>query len=194
MPTAEARRHNNYSRSRKLPILSLHIFPSACLMPPLILILICIFVEIEATKLRAQIRAPATCKKEEGKAKEGASLLDPKVVSKGVLKRKADGKDDRPSKKVSLTPRKELPKKPSPPKHGADKGLMTSSSPVTKGIDRRLLTHKDYAVEMMESIIKDQDVDPCTEQGTEELGSSGLFDLAWVCPFLSSLYLFIFYV
>ena len=36
---------------------------------------------------------------------------------------------------------------------------------------------------MMESIIKDEDVDFCAEQGTDELGSSGLFDLARVCPF-----------
>ena len=71
---------------------------------------------------------------------------------------------------------------------------MTTSGPVIKETDRRLLTHKDYVVEMMESIIKDQDVNPYTEQGTEELGSSGLFDLAPVCPFLSFLYLFIFYV
>ena len=37
---------------------------------------------------------------------------------------------------------------------------------------------------MIGSIIKDKDVDPCTEQGTEELGSSGLFDFARVRPFL----------
>ena len=95
-----------------------------------------------------------------------------------MSKRKADRKDNRPSKKVSSTPGEELPKKPLPPKHGTGKGLMTTSSPVIKEIDRRLLTHKEYAVEMMESIIENQDVDPCTEQGTEELGSSGLLDLA----------------
>ena len=37
---------------------------------------------------------------------------------------------------------------------------------------------------MIGSIIKDKDVDPCAEQGTEELGSSGLFDFARVRPFL----------
>ena len=149
---------------------------------------------MEAAKLRVQIRAVVARKKEKGKAKEGASSSTHKVIGKRAPKRKAYGKDDCPSKKVSSTLGKELPKKPSPRKHGAGKGLMTTSSLVTKGIDRRLLTYKDYAVEMMESIIKDQDADPCAKQGTEELGSSGLFDLAWVCLFLFSLYLFVFYV
>ena len=70
---------------------------------------------------------------------------------------------------------------------------MTTSGPVIMEIDRRLLTHKDYAVKMMESIIKDQDIDPYAEQGTEELWLSGLFDLARVHPFLTFFHLFIFY-
>ena len=90
---------------------------------------------MEAARLRAQVRAAAAHKKEEDKAKgkEGAFSSAPKAVDKGASKRKADGKDNRPSKKVSVTPREELPKKPSPskPKHGAGKGLMTTSSPVT---------------------------------------------------------------
>ena len=49
---------------------------------------------------------------------------------------------------------------------------------VTQGSDCRLLTHKEYAVEMIESIIKDTDVDPYAKHMTEELGVSGLFDLA----------------
>ena len=145
---------------------------------------------MEAAKLRVQIKAAAAGKKDEGKAKERASSSAPKAVGKRASKRKADGKDNRPSKKVSSTPREELPKKPLPPKHGAGKGLMTTSGPVIMEIDRRLLTHKDYAVKMMESIIKDQDIDPYAEQGTEELGASGLFALARVhfcLPFLDSL-------
>lgn len=121
------------------------------------------------------------------------SSSGPKAIGKREPKRKANGKDDFPSKKVSTTPGEGLPKKLSPPKHGVGKGLMTTSSPVIQEPDHRLLTHKDYVIEMMESIIKDKDVEPCTEQGTEELGSSGLFDLAQVCPFLISLYLFVFY-
>ena len=42
-------------------------------------------------------------KEEKEKGKEGASLLAPKVIKKGAPKRKADGKDDRPSKKVLVT-------------------------------------------------------------------------------------------
>ena len=128
-------------------------------------------------------------KKEEekrAKGKERASSSAPKTIGKGVPKRKADGKDDHPSKKVLVTPGEKLPKKLSPPKlgHGAGKGLMTTAGPITQGLDRRLLTHKDYAIEMIESIIKDKDVDPCAEQMTEELGVSGLFDLARVRFFL----------
>ena len=87
----------------------------------------------------------------------------PKIVSKGAPKRKADRNDDRLSKKVFSTPGEELLKKPLPSKHRAGKGLMMTSDPVTKGTDHCLLTHKDYAVEMIESIIKDQDVDPYAE-------------------------------
>ena len=76
---------------------------------------------MEATRLRALVRVAASCRKEEKeKGKEGASLSAPKVIEKGVSKRKADRKDDRPPKKVSVAPRDKLPKKPSPPKpsHG----------------------------------------------------------------------------
>ena len=69
---------------------------------------------------------------------------------------------------------------------------MTTSGPVGQGLDYRFLTHKDYAVEVMESIIKDKDVDPCAEQASEELGALGLFDLARVRFFLPfSLYSFL---
>ncbi|XP_050257043.1 uncharacterized protein LOC126702398 [Quercus robur] len=70
--------------------------------------------------------------------------------------------------------------KSSPPKpnHGASKSLMTMTSPVTQGTIRRLLTHKEHAVEMVKSIIKDTNLDPCAEQTTEELGASDLFDLS----------------
>ena len=135
------------------------------------------------------MRTATTRRKEkENKAMgEEASLSAPKAAGKGAPKRKADGKDNRPPKKASVTPGDKLPKKPSPPKpsHGVGKGLMTTSGPVTQGLDCRLLTHKDYVVEVMESIIKDKGVDPCAEQVTRELGASGLFDLTRVCFFLS---------
>ena len=84
------------------------------------------FVEMEETKQRAQVRVVATRKNEEenkAKGKEGASSSTPKDIKKGVPKTKADRKDDRPSKIVTVTLGDRLPKKPSPPKlsHGAGK-------------------------------------------------------------------------
>lgn len=38
--------------------------------------------------------------------------------------------------------------------------------------------HKDRAIEMVESIIKETDIDPCSEQTFEDLGVSSLFDLS----------------
>ena len=138
---------------------------------------------MEAARLRAQVRAAVAKKKEEKKTKrKGVSLSTPKAIGKGASKRKADGKDDRPPKKASVIAGDKSLKKPMPskPSHGAGKGLRTTSGPVVQGLDHRLLMHKDYAVEMVESIIKDKDVDLCAEQGTEELGASGLFDLTRV--------------
>ena len=40
---------------------------------------------------------------------------------------------------------------------------MTTSGFVVQDPNRRLLTHKDYALEMVESIIRDKDVDLCVE-------------------------------
>ena len=57
---------------------------------------------------------------------------------------------------------------------------MMATGLVTQGTVRSLLTHKEHAVEMVQSIIKDTDLDPCTEQMTEELGALGLFDLSRV--------------
>nr|POE82826.1 hypothetical protein CFP56_19731 [Quercus suber] len=38
--------------------------------------------------------------------------------------------------------------------------------------------HKDFAVESIEALIRPTDIDPCAQLGTEELGSSALFDLS----------------
>ena len=145
------------------------------------------------------MKAATMRKKEEEKAKgkDGASSSALMAVGKGSPKREADGKDNHPSKKVIVTPRDKLPKKPSPlkPSHGAGKRLMTTSSPVSQGPDHHLLSHKDYAVEMIESIIKDKDVHLYAEQMTKELVVSGLFYLARVCLFLFSFsFLFIHYL
>ena len=87
---------------------------------------------MKLTRQRAKVRA-AGCRKEEekkAKGKEGASSSTLKVVGKGAPKRKVDGKDNRPPKRMSVTLGEKLPKKPLPPKpsHGAGKGLMTTQA------------------------------------------------------------------
>ena len=138
---------------------------------------------MEAGILRAFMRASAVMRKkmekEREKGKEGTSSLAPKVIGKGVPKRKAEGKDDRPSKKVIVTLNDKQSKKLSPLKPRVEKGLMMAKGLVTQG-PRRLFMHKGYAVKMVESVIKEMDLDPCTEQETEDLGASGLFDLSRV--------------
>ena len=73
-----------------------------------------------------------------------------------------DGSDNRPSKKAAVTPGDEPLKEKSPPKpsHGAGKGVMTSTGPVREG-PCRLLTHNDYAVGEVESLLKPTDIEPC---------------------------------
>ena len=72
--------------------------------------------------------------------------------------------------------------------------MMTLTGPVVEGLCH-LLTHKDYAVEIVESFIKPMDVEPCAELGMEELGALALFDLSQVSSFhwliLFRLFLFI---
>ena len=50
------------------------------------------------------MKAAAARKERKAKGKEGTSSSVPKVVSKGSTKRKADGEDDHPPKKVVVTP------------------------------------------------------------------------------------------
>lgn len=107
-----------------------------------------------------------------------------KVVAKAMLKRKNNGKDDRPNKKGTGPPFDDKqPKHPWPPKpsHGFGKGLMMGKGPVILGAVRKLLTHKDYIVEMVDSIVKETNLDPCADQTTEDLGVYGFYDLSKVC-------------
>ena len=55
------------------------------------------------------------------------------------------------------------------------------------------LTHKDYAIEEVESFIKPSDIEPCAQLRTEDLGASALFDLTRVSllSWLTSPYLFL---
>ena len=98
-----------------------------------------------------------------------------------MLKRKNNGKDDHPNKKgTSPSVGDKQSKHPSPPKpsHGVGKGLMTGKGPVALGVVRKIFTHKDYAIKIVDSIIKETGLDPCANQTTEDLGVSGLFDLS----------------
>ena len=116
---------------------------------------------MESAKQRR--RAAAAGQKEEKRAKEigGEALSTPKAVTK-VAKRKPDGSDGRPSKKATVTSRDRAIKEKSPlkPSHGAGKGVMTSTGPVSEG-PYHLLTHKDYAVGEVKSLIKPMDIEPC---------------------------------
>ena len=121
---------------------------------------------MEAVKQR--VRAAAARKNEEErkvKEKEGVFSLAPKTVAK-VSKRKPSEKDNPPSKKAVVTLGDVPPKKKSPLKssRGAGKGVMTSSGPVIEG-PCCLLTHKDYAIEEVESFIKPIDIAPNDQLG-----------------------------
>ena len=119
--------------------------------------------------------------------------MAPKGVSKGSSKRKSEEKDDRPLKKGPVILVGDKQKKSSPPKpsHRVGKGLMTVTGLVTQGTVRRLLTHKEHVIEMIESIIKETDLDLCVEQMIEELGASSLFDLSRVRHFFQTFFYFV---
>ena len=136
---------------------------------------------MDAAKQR--VKAVAARKKEEdrkAKGKEGTSSSVPKAIFRGSAKRKTDRENDRPPKKVAITPGDAHSKK-SPPKlgPGTGKGMMTSIGLIIDG-PCYLLTHKDCTVEEVKTLIKPTDVDPCAKLGTEELAESTLFDLTRV--------------
>lgn len=57
---------------------------------------------------------------------------------------------------------------------------MTGKGPVVSDPVQRLITDKEYVVEMVNSIIKKTNLDPCGEHTTKDLGDSGLYDLSKV--------------
>ena len=59
---------------------------------------------------------------------------------------------------------------------------MTGKEPITPSPIQRLVTHKDYVVEMVTSIIKETDLDLRGEHSSGDLGASGLYDLSRLCP------------
>ena len=135
---------------------------------------------------KQRIRAAAARKKEERLAKgtEEGNSSAPKSVSK-ASKRKSDGDDASPSKKTVVILGDASPKGKSSlkPSHGAGKGVMTSSGPVLES-PGCLLTHKAYAVGEVGFFVKSMDLDPCDLVGTEDLGSSALFNITRVCLLL----------
>jgi len=73
---------------------------------------------------------------------------------------------------------------------------MPAHGPVVSRSVQRLVSHKDYVVEMVNSIIKDTDLNECGKNATKDLGVSGLFDLARVSihrVYFSFLFLFFFF-
>ena len=118
---------------------------------------------MEAARQKALLRAATASKKK--KEKDGAFSSAPEDATKVMSKRNSEEKDDRPLKKGPIVPVGDKPKKSSPlkPSHGVGKGLMMSIGPITQGSVHRLLAHKEHAVEVMESIIKDTNMDPCVE-------------------------------
>ena len=120
---------------------------------------------MEATRQRALVRAAATCKKKKEKEKDMGSSSAPKDITKVTSKRKSEGKDNHPLKKGPVVPTGDKLKNSVPfkPSYRVGKGLMMSTSPVIQGSICCLLTHKEHVVEVIESIIKDTDMDPYAE-------------------------------
>lgn len=107
---------------------------------------------MDAGKQRAMVRkSTAVCKKQGGTL-ASAFKMGPKVAPK----RKNNAKDDHPSKKgTGPSVGDQQQKSPPPIRHGVGKGLMTGKGHVILGSIQRLVTHKDYAVEKVNSIIKE---------------------------------------
>lgn len=64
--------------------------------------------------------------------------------------------------------------------HGVGKGLMVGKGPVNASLIQWLVMHKDYVVEVVNSIIKEMDLDPCGEHASKDLRALGLYDLSRV--------------
>ena len=110
-------------------------------------------------------------------------------------KRKNTGDDERLAKKASnpsiCSDQVRTSKKtPELLRHGMGKGLMTSQGPVAPSTITLLVRNKQHTVEMIQSIIKDEDLDECSKHEIEFLGESGLFNLMrvrrhFICSFFS---------
>ena len=104
-----------------------------------------------------------TLTNEHDQYKDALRTLNKEVTGRGSLKGKLTGRTTIFLRKHQSPLGEKQPKKPSPPKpsHGIGKCLMTALGPVTQRTCH-LLLHKGYA-EMVESIIKEMEVDPCAK-------------------------------
>ena len=59
---------------------------------------------------------------------------------------------------------------------------MMGKGPVALGPIQKLVTHKDYTVEMVTSIIKETNLNPCGEYTSENLGAFGLYNCQGYVP------------
>lgn len=60
---------------------------------------------------------------------------------------------------------------------------MTTQGPVIAGSVQRLVSHKDYTIEMVNLIIKEANLDGSGEHSIEDLGAFCLFDLYVSWPY-----------
>ena len=67
------------------------------------------------------------------------------------------------------------------PYHGIRKGLMTSQGAIAFPPLPLLVKDREYAVDTTRSIVRDADLDKCSDHETEPLGDFGLFDMMRVC-------------
>ena len=65
--------------------------------------------------------------------------------------------------------------------HGKGKGLMTSQGPIVPPPLPLLVKDKGYVVVTARSIVRDADLDECSEYKTDLLGDFGLHDTMRVC-------------
>jgi len=76
------------------------------------------------------------------------------------------------------------------PRHGIGKGLMTSQGPIAPSPLPFSVKDKEYAVDTAHSIVRDTDLDECSEHKTDPLGESSLFDIMRACSISIAFVLF----
>ena len=106
---------------------------------------------MDAGRQRAMVRKLAVAHKQQ---RETSALAPKTALSKVAPKRKSNAKDDCLPKKVmdpsvGANRRDQQQKSPPPPRDKVSKGLITGKSPVVPSSIQRLVTHKDFTVELV---------------------------------------------